>query len=151
MSEHRKAVFLALLVTVLWSSSWVLIRWGLEDEGLAPLTFAGLRYALAAVVLVGATLLRHPESIRRLDTGTWRRLAVLGVLFIAVTQGAQFVAIEQQPAATTGLFLAMTPIVVAGLSSVSLGEPPTSRQVIGAAMVALGAVRYFGGELGATP
>ena len=41
---------LALLVTVLWSSSWVLIRWGLDDEGLSPLMFAALRYGLAAVV-----------------------------------------------------------------------------------------------------
>ncbi len=40
----------AILVTVLWSSSWVLIRIGLDDESLPPLTFAGLRYGLAALV-----------------------------------------------------------------------------------------------------
>ena len=41
---------LAVVVTALWSSSWVLIRSGL-DEVEAPLTFAGLRYGLAAVAL----------------------------------------------------------------------------------------------------
>jgi len=44
------AVLQALLVTFLWSTSWVLIKVGLED--LPPLTFAGLRYGLAALVLL---------------------------------------------------------------------------------------------------
>ena len=40
--EHSLAVWCALLVTVLWSSSWVLVRVGLDDESLRPITFAGL-------------------------------------------------------------------------------------------------------------
>jgi hypothetical protein len=51
-TTHRRAIGTAILVTVLWSSSWILIRVGLADEDLAPLTFAGLRYALAAVALL---------------------------------------------------------------------------------------------------
>jgi hypothetical protein len=31
---HLRAVGTALLVTFLWSSSWVLIRWGLDEEAL---------------------------------------------------------------------------------------------------------------------
>ena len=50
--RHLMALWAALAVTVLWSSSWVLIRVGLDDEDLEPLTFAGLRYLLAALVLV---------------------------------------------------------------------------------------------------
>ena len=50
--SHARAVWAALLVTVLWSSSWVLIRIGLDDEGLPPITFAGLRYTVAALVLI---------------------------------------------------------------------------------------------------
>jgi drug/metabolite transporter (DMT)-like permease len=41
------AIAEALLVTVLWSSSWVLIKIGLGD--LPPLVFAGLRYTPATV------------------------------------------------------------------------------------------------------
>jgi len=41
--SHPGAVALALLVTFLWSSSWVMIRWGLDDEGLRPVSFAALR------------------------------------------------------------------------------------------------------------
>lgn len=51
-SAHTRAVAVALFVTVLWSSSYVLVEVGLRS--IPALTFAGLRYGLAAVVLVGA-------------------------------------------------------------------------------------------------
>src|SRR3990170_3529980 len=50
--QHVLAVLQALLVTFLWSTSWVLIKIGLDDLDLAPLSFAGLRYAVAAAVLL---------------------------------------------------------------------------------------------------
>ena len=49
-SPHTRAVLQALLVTFLWSTSWVLIKIGLAD--IPALTFAGLRYVLALLVLI---------------------------------------------------------------------------------------------------
>ena len=49
-SPHFTAVFQALFVTFLWSTSWVLIKIGLED--IPALTFAGLRYGLASLCLL---------------------------------------------------------------------------------------------------
>lgn len=49
----RSPALQALFVTFLWSTSWVLIKIGLSDD-LPPLTFAGLRYSLAALVLCAA-------------------------------------------------------------------------------------------------
>ena len=51
-STHLAVVAQALLVTLLWSSSFVLIKLGLRDLDLAPLSFAGLRYSLAAGLLL---------------------------------------------------------------------------------------------------
>ncbi len=151
--SHLGAVGVALLVTVLWSSSWILIRWGLDDEGLEPITFAALRYGLAAIVVAGWMLLRERPSTP-LFTGMNRpimiRILLLGIFMYALTQGAQFVAIDNQPAATTSLVLSMTPLLVAGLAVVPLGEVPTSRQVLGAILVVAGAWLYFSGDLGAT-
>lgn len=150
--SHRRAVWTALLVTVLWSSSWVLIRVGLDDEALPPITFAGLRYSLAALVLLSVAV-RRPASrgeLRRLGVADWRRLALLGLVFYAVTQGAQFVAIDNQPAATTSLMLAPTPFLVAVLSQRSIGESVHRRQIIGAGVMMIGAGLYFAGDLGAT-
>lgn len=151
-SHHRRAVVAAVVVTVLWSSSWVLIRQGLDDEALPPLTFAGLRYGLAAAVLwtwTGASASRR-LALRTLDRGSLASLALLGVVFYAVTQGAQFVAIDNQPAATSSLVLSMSPLLVGLVSHRSLGEVATGRQLLGAVLVAIGALAYFGGGLGAT-
>jgi drug/metabolite transporter (DMT)-like permease len=134
---RRRAVAQALLVTVLWSSS---------------LVFAGLRYGLAAIV-VTVLLLARPRMRRatgELGWPTLARLAVLGLVFYAVTQGAQFVAIARQPEATTSLLLALTPLVVAVAARPLLDEPATFRQVAGAVLVGVGALGYFTGSLGGT-
>ena len=69
-SSHRPAIALALLVTFLWSTSWILIRWGLDDEELAPLGFAAMRYGLAAAVLLGWVITRPSGDARcRPSTG----------------------------------------------------------------------------------
>ena len=44
-SPRLRAILQALLVTTLWSTSWVLVKIGLED--IPAVTFAGLRYFLA--------------------------------------------------------------------------------------------------------
>jgi drug/metabolite transporter (DMT)-like permease len=72
------------------------------------------------------------------------------VLFYALTQGAQFVAIDSQPAATSSLVLSWTPLLVAALAARTITEPPATRQIVGAVLVAGGAFAYFVGDLGAT-
>lgn len=49
-SLHTKAVLQALLITLLCSTSWVLIKIGLQD--IPALPFAGLRYCLATLCLL---------------------------------------------------------------------------------------------------
>lgn len=149
---HARAAWSAVFVTMLWSSSWLLIRIGLDDESLSPLTFAGLRYTLAATALLGWAMARpRPRAeLVGLTAATWRRLIVLGVVFYAITQGAQFIAIDSQPAATSSLLLAPTPLFVAVLSRRSIGESVQLRQVLGAALIVLGAVLFFAGDLDAT-
>ncbi len=149
--SHRSSILRALLVTVLWSSSWVIVRFGLDREGLSPLTFGGLRYATGAAVL-WVVALRSSGSRAQLSVGrpALARLVVLGLVMYSLTQGAQFIALDEQPAATTSLLLSMTPLVVAALAAVFLREPPSRTQILGAILVASGAGLYFGGALGAT-
>lgn len=149
---RRRAVALALFVTFLWSTSWVLIRFGLDDAGLSPLVFAGVRYVVAAALLVAWVAARRgPRTLAIGDRRTLWALLGLGVILYAATQGAQFVAIANQPAATTSLVLASTPLVVSLLALVTLGEPVSTRQRVAALAVIAGAALYFAGDLGATP
>jgi drug/metabolite transporter (DMT)-like permease len=142
ISPHLRAVGQALLVTFLWSTSWVLIKIGLED--IPALTFAGLRYALAFLCLLPfAFRSRQLAPLRQVSAGTWVRLLLLGLLFYSVTQGAQFVSLFYLPAVTTSLVLSFTTIVVALLGIVLLGERPTVLQWGGTGLYLAGVVLYL--------
>ncbi|HLB63801.1 MAG TPA: EamA family transporter [Anaerolineales bacterium] len=73
------AVFLALLVTLLWSTSFILVKNGLRE--IPPLTFAGLRYALAAACLAPLAL-RRPvaRGLRALTFRGWGGLAESSII-----------------------------------------------------------------------
>jgi drug/metabolite transporter (DMT)-like permease len=149
---HLGSAGIALFVTLLWSSSWILIRWGLDEQALRPITFAALRYGLASLIMIGFVLSRpgRRRQIAELDRSAMARIIVLGIVFYAVTQGAVFVALDSQPAATTNLMLALTPLFVAVLAGRSLRERTSARQLFGTVLVAVGAWMYFTGGLGAT-
>jgi drug/metabolite transporter (DMT)-like permease len=139
---HLRAVFQALLVTFLWSTSWVLIKLGLDD--IPALTFAGLRYTLAALCLWPlAWRSGRLRALRHLPPRAWLRLIVLGVLFYAVTQGAQFLGLDRLPAVTTSLLLSFTAVVVALLGLWLLRERLVRAQWLGIGLYLLGVLAYF--------
>lgn len=137
------AILQALLVTFLWSTSWVLIRWGLEE--MPALTFAGARYAIAGLLLAGAALARADvrAALRRLSAGDWLRLLLLGFVFYTLTQGALFVALDHLPAVTLSLFLSFSPALVALLGIPVLGERLSRPQWVGIAVYLAGTLVYF--------
>lgn len=151
-TDHTtRAALTAVFVTILWASSWVLIRIGLDSTELHPIGFAGMRYGVAACVLWVAILRRPgPTGLRTIERNRLGELLVLGAVFYAVTQGSQFVAIANQPAATTSLVLSFTPLLTAAVASLALGEKLVPAQVAGMVAVAGGAFFYFTGSLGAT-
>lgn len=146
------AVLLALLVTFLWSSSWVLIKIGLDDLDLRPISFAGVRYALAALVLLpfGLRALRsvRTSSARAPDARSDRRglvlVAIYGLLFVGVAQGAQFAALALLPATAVSLVLSSIPAGVALIAIGAGSERATGWQAAGIGVLSLGAVLYFG-------
>jgi drug/metabolite transporter (DMT)-like permease len=126
----------------LWATSWILIKIGLG--GLPPLPFAGLRYFIAFLCLLPFTLTPTRRSaLRQLSRGAWLRLILLGLLFYALTQGAQFVALAYLPAITTSLLLNFTTIVVALIGIPLLGERPSLQQWGGMACSLVGVLIYF--------
>jgi drug/metabolite transporter (DMT)-like permease len=142
ISPRTKAILVALFVTFLWSTSWVLIKFGLED--IPAITFAGLRYTLAFLVLVPFTLRpAHLSTLKDLSARTWLQLIILGLLFYAVTQGAQFLGLFYLPALTVSLMLSATPVIVALLGIRFLAETPTQKQWAGTALYIVGVLVYF--------
>jgi drug/metabolite transporter (DMT)-like permease len=139
---HKQAVILAIFVTFLWSTSWVLIKIGLED--IPALTFAGMRYSLALIFLAPWFFRKENiQSIGKIPQGTWVRLILLGIVFYFLTQGAQFLGLSLLPAVTVNLLLSFTTIVVASFGQVLLAEKTTNRQWVGVALSLIGALIYF--------
>lgn len=142
MSRRMTAILQALLVTLLWSTSIILIKIGLSE--IPALTFAGLRYGLAFACLLPFLLVgRGSAAVRALTAADWRRLALLGVVFYAITQGAHFLALSYLPAQTTSLLLSFAPVVVALVGVGLLAERPSRRQWLGVATFIAGAVVFL--------
>jgi drug/metabolite transporter (DMT)-like permease len=142
MSPHLIAMLQALFVTFLWSTSWVFIKIGLKD--VPALTFAGLRYLLAALCLVPLILRpAHQVTLRALSQREWVRLGLLGILFISVAQGAQFLALAHLPALTVSLLLNFSSVLVALLGIFFLAEWPSIWQWSGVCLYIGGIVIYF--------
>lgn len=142
VSPQLTAVLQALFVTFLWSTSWVFIKIGLQD--IPALTFAGLRYFLAFLVLLPVFLLSGQRAeIKSLTRKDWGILVLLGLLFYTVTQGTQFLGLNYLPAVTFSLMLNGTALVVAILGIFILGEILSKLQWAGMLIFVAGVAVFF--------
>ena len=144
--QHAFAVLQGLLVTFLWSTSWVLVKIGLDDLDLQPLSFAGLRYALAAAILLpfGFRAMRTAHAAMPLSRRLLARVAIYGLLFVTVAQGAQFAALAVLPATAVSLILSSIPVWVAAIAMGGKAERPSIAQAGGIGLLTVGALLYFG-------
>ena len=137
-----KAILLAMLVTFIWSTSWILIKIGLKE--IPALTFAGLRYTIAFLCLIpfvlGKTTRKEIIGLQRSD---WLKLAFLGVVLYTLAQGGQFLALSYLPSVSVSLILNLTSIFVAFSGIVLLKEKPSVLQWIGVVLNLMGILIYF--------
>jgi len=132
----------ALLVTFLWSSSYVLVKIGLQE--IKPLSFAAARYVLAFLILLAGTSVRRS---RVPSTGFTRRLWILlvivGLAGYTLAQGFNFLGLFYLPATTTSFLLNFTPIFVVFMGIPLLREKPSGYQAAGITIAVIGAYLYF--------
>ena len=142
-SPHLISVLQALLVTFLWSTSFVLIKRGLSE--IPPITYAGLRYTLAFLCFLPFILFnkKYQNEIKKLNSSQWKKLFWLGILFYAFTQGTQYLGLSLLPSVTVSLMLNFTPIIVAISGIFLLKEIPTKLQWLGSILFLLGIFVYF--------
>jgi drug/metabolite transporter (DMT)-like permease len=141
--KYWLAVLAAFFVTILWSSSFVIIKFGLFE--IPPLIFAGLRYTIAAVILLTAalTIPSHRQEIRRLPRIWWRRLIIYGLIYYTITMGTQFIGLALLPALTVSFILNFTTILVVTFAFFFLNETPNRKQIALVFVALLGAYLYF--------
>ena len=143
-SSRITAILQAIFVTILWASSWILIKIGLRNN-LPAITFAGLRYGLAWLCLAPFILFNREGrvNLRRLSKADWLRLGALGLVFYTFTQGSQFLGLAYLPAAMLNLLLNLTPVVVGIGGAMFLRANPTPAQWFGIGVTIVGVCFYF--------
>lgn len=142
LSPRVRAIAQALLVILLWSTSFIFIRLGLED--LPPLTFAGVRYFLAFLCLLPLALRHRPiETIRRLPTAMRRKLILMGLLQYTLSQSMIFSALTVLPGSTVTLLLNFATPIVGIAGTYLLGERPRRLQIVGLLIFFGGLIVYF--------
>src|SRR2546427_1526527 len=96
-----KALVAYLVVCVFWGSTYLAIRVGVGE--LPPFLFAGLRFLIAGLLLMGLALALGDRLPRR--AGDWRTLAIVGLFLLA--GGNAFVVWAEQytPSGVASLFV----------------------------------------------
>jgi len=147
ISRHSKgfSYAVAVLVTILWSSSYVFIKLGLEE--VPPLYFAAVRYTLAFAILATIDLSAHGSGKKSNEGHTPRAsplvLLVAGIAGYTIAQGFQYVGLFFLPAVTTSFLLNFTPVFVLLIGYVAFSEKPSRLQVYGLVAAIVGAYLFF--------
>ena len=133
--RRPSTVELMLLATILlWSLNLSVTKYIL-DNGLEPLSYATVRYALAAAIFVALTLI--VERTLRVERRQLPLLMVAAVT-LCLNQLAFVFALDVTTAATIGLLLGAVPIFAALFGLILGRERPTTRFWGAAAVSALG-------------
>jgi drug/metabolite transporter (DMT)-like permease len=140
--ERRRLIALgeSLLVTLIWASTFVVVKIGLETLG--PLTIAGLRYFLGAVVLL-PFLIKRKSLKTPISKELWLRLILIGVSAYTIGNGALFWGLKYVPATTGSFLMSLIPLLVLAGGALLLREIPTRWQIFGVFLSLFGSVLFF--------
>jgi len=138
--DRLLAIIEACIVTFLWSSSYVLVKIGLNQ--LSPLPLVTLRYITASVIVVPLAIMRGETGILR-EPKNFLKLVFLGISGYTIAQGLQCLGLFYLPAVSVTFILNFTPVVVLVLGVMFLREYPTPLQLGGMGLVLLGAYLFF--------
>lgn len=128
---NRRDSLLAALVAVLWGFNFVVIEWGLDD-GVPPLLFVAIRFALVAVPAV--FLLPRPQA-------SWRAIAAVGAFMSLGQFGFLYVSMDVgMPPGLASLVLQAQVVFTVVIAALALKERPTPAQVRGVALGCAGLV-----------
>ena len=127
------------LLVLIWSSTWVAIKIGLED--VPPLLGAGIRFAVAGAGLLAlARLLRRPL---RTDAAL---AALLGLLPFAVAYGLIYWGEQYVPSGLAAVLFGVMPLYSAGIAAVALADEPLRARLLAGLAVAIGGLALAFGE-----
>lgn len=125
-----------LTLCIVWSSTWLVIKIGLRD--LPPISYAGIRFVVAVIVLLAVSVGRVrllPQ--RRSD---YALLGFTGVLMFAVNYGLLFWGELHVSSGLAAVLQATIPIFGMVFAHLMLPDEPMRLQKLAGSLIALGGV-----------
>lgn len=122
--------FVPALFVILWATGFIGARYAMPWS--EPFSFLGLRFALAAAILV---VLALAMRARRLDARQAANAAFVGALVHGAYLAGVFWAIRNgMPAGLSALIVGLQPLITAAIAGFALGESVRPRQWAGLAV-----------------
>jgi drug/metabolite transporter (DMT)-like permease len=126
-------------LALIWGSTWLAVRIGLDS--LPPFTFAGLRFLIAAAILLVALAVRGTKLPRA--ASDWRLILYTGLLGFAVSYSAQFWGMQFVPSGLAAVMFSTVPLFTMLFAHVALpSEPLRLRKLLGVA-IGIGGVAFI--------
>jgi drug/metabolite transporter (DMT)-like permease len=135
----KPKTFLELLALVLiWSGSWIAIKWGLTEIPAYSLAF--LRFLIACpVILIITYYLEGIESLK-INKSEIITFSVLGLLGVTLVQGIQVYALKFTSAINSSILINFNVPFIAIFALLFLGEPLSKKTASGIFVSFIGAV-----------
>lgn len=139
-----KARLVWLILCCIWGSTWLFIKLGLDD--LPPLTFAGIRFVIAWIILV--TIIRFRGIRLPSSRSDWSLLVVTGVLSFSLNYGLLFWGEQHISSGLAALLQATIPAFGLVIAHFYLpGERMTWAKIVGVMLGVCGVGIVFSNQL----
>jgi drug/metabolite transporter (DMT)-like permease len=137
-------VIVWLLLSLIWGSTWLFIKLGLQD--LPPFTFAGIRFVIAATILLLITALRRAEWPR--ERRDWLLIMGTGVMAFGVNYGLLFWGEQRTSSGLAAILQTIIPVFGFVIAHHYLpAERITWRKMAGVAVGIAGVALIFSDQL----
>ena len=132
----KRTTLVWLLLGVIWGSTWLFIKLGLED--LPPFSLAGLRFFLAAAIMWGYLVIRRIRLPR--SRGDWMLLTATGLLTFGLDYGLIFWGENHISAGLTSILFSTMPLFVLVLAHFMVPAERMTRRKLAGILVGIGGV-----------
>lgn len=143
---HRSKlpVIVWLILALIWGSTWLFIKLGLED--LPPFTFAGIRFVIAATILLVIIIIRRRPLPR--DRRDWVLIAGTGILAFGMNYGLLFWGEQRTSSGLAAILQTIIPVFGLILAHIHLPEERiTWPKLIGVVLGIAGVAFIFSNQM----
>lgn len=143
VTARWKIIAAYLTLCAVWSSTWLAIKIGLSD--LPPISFAGIRFFIAFLVLVAVSAGRVPLLPK--GRGDWALIVSTGVTMFALNYGLLFWGELHVSSGLAAILQATIPVTGMFFAHWMIPEEPLRWKQLGGAALAIAGVALICGRL----